>query len=253
MGTAAEAQDFARSCDPIPYRMSVEISRDGIDCSGFMSAILNHLQDRSIWVRRFSTGTIRDVHDTIGFKAGKGDPARDFEIGVMYPWESSSGIGHTAGTLAGLDVESRGGVGVLIGADARSSRNGLFGHHYHLPLTDGEADVPLTATEVDQIVDRWQEKYGKRLGMWIGGKVNAVYNPDALSGTPVPASGPQIAAIRAAVGELSDDEAKILAAIAGVDAGMSDAQVQAAASQMAETLKNSALPEAFVAALKNAL
>ena len=51
---------------------------------------------------------------------------------------------------------------------------------------------------------------------------------------------------------LTDDEAKILTAINGINKGMTDEQVQEAAATMAATL-NASLPAAFVAALKDAL
>lgn len=138
MASAQHAHDLAVSCDPIPYLMG-GMSRNGIDCSGFMALIRNDLKDAELWVRRFGTGTIRDVYTSLGFVLGQGNLDTDFEIGVMYPWESPSGIGHTAGTIRNFNVESRGGAGVVLGPLARGSRNSLFNHHFHIPL--GEDDV----------------------------------------------------------------------------------------------------------------
>ena len=66
------------------------------------------------------------------------------------------------------------------------------------------------------------------------------------------AVGADVKAIRSTVAGLSDDEAKILTAIAGINQGMTDAQVQEAAGSMA-TMLTASLPAAFVAALKEAL
>jgi hypothetical protein len=180
MASVASCKDFARSCDPIPYRMTVEVSRQGIDCSGFMSVLFNCLTDRDIWVRRFATGTISSVAAGLGLKAGKGNPATDFEIGVMFPWESPSGIGHMAGTLAGLNVESRGGTGVLIGAAARGSRNSLFGHHYHLVLTE-EDMTPEQATQLKELHGVLTQSNLDRLALWVAGRANRVYSPDGIA------------------------------------------------------------------------
>ena len=84
----------------------------GCDCSGFMSILLNSLQGRSnVFVRLFATGSLPRVAPRLGLRPGLGD-GNDFNLGVRFPSESSRGIGHVAGTLGGLNVESRGGRGV---------------------------------------------------------------------------------------------------------------------------------------------
>ena len=84
------------------------VSARGSDCSGFMSILLNSLDGRKdVFVRRFATGNLRDRADDLGLRRGLGD-ANDFNLGVRFPGESSSKIGHVAGTLGGLNVESRG-------------------------------------------------------------------------------------------------------------------------------------------------
>jgi len=133
----ARAKKLAVSCDPIPYRMTVEISRNGIDCSGFMSLLANSLRGlTNPWVRLFSTGTIANkvsANQLPFIYVGLGD-SNDFNMGVIYPWESSSGIGHMAGTLAGFNVEARGGYGVVLGSAARGATNPLFRHHFHMKI-----------------------------------------------------------------------------------------------------------------------
>jgi Domain of unknown function (DUF1906)/Putative peptidoglycan binding domain len=140
-------QTFARTCDPIPYKMTVAVSRSGIDCSGFMSVLLRSLMgEANVWVRMFATGNIRDLFNAGRLPmlvAGKGD-ASDFNIGVTFPWEMTSGVGHTAGTLPGIGgVESRGGKGVLLGSLARRHDNPMFRHHYHMR---GDAPTAVTPT-----------------------------------------------------------------------------------------------------------
>lgn len=131
-------------------------SREGSDCSGFMSILLNSLQGRTnVYVRRFSTGNLRDAAATLGLRAGKGG-TRDFNLGVIYPWESSSGIGHVAGTLGGLNVESRGGRGVLVGPAARGATAPLFHHHFHLPVSNvREDELPMDQTTFNKLMDGW--------------------------------------------------------------------------------------------------
>ena len=134
------AQSLARKLDPLAYLFGgIGPPPRGIDCSGFMSALINSLKGESnLYHRLFATGNIKDRAAALGLQAGLGD-AGDFNLGVMFPWESGSGIGHMAGTLGGLNVESRGGFGVLLGSDARSARAALFKHHWYLPIKNATA------------------------------------------------------------------------------------------------------------------
>jgi hypothetical protein len=92
----------------------------GYDCSGFMSAITNVIQRKPVHVRRFATGSF----PTGDFSKGPGN----FMIGSR-----RGNPGHMAGTLMGVNVESRGGDGVVIGKSARGARDSLFGGNiWHL-------------------------------------------------------------------------------------------------------------------------
>lgn len=107
----------------------------GYDCSGFQSAITNVIQGRSPYSRRFATG---------------GFPTGDFAKG---PGNYSIGFfrgnpGHMAGTLLGVNVESRGGEGVVMGKRARGAGDRLFGGNiWHLKgFADGgfvSGDAPF--------------------------------------------------------------------------------------------------------------
>jgi hypothetical protein len=92
----------------------------GYDCSGFMSAITNVIQKRNPHARRFATGNF----PTGDFTKGPGN----FMIGSR-----RGNPGHMAGTLMGVNVESRGGDGVVVGRSARGARDSLFGGNiWHL-------------------------------------------------------------------------------------------------------------------------
>lgn len=62
------------------------------------------------------------------------------QIGIVYPQEMKSGIGHVACTLGGVNYESRGGKGVLKGSAARGATSPLFRHHFVRVFSDKEAD-----------------------------------------------------------------------------------------------------------------
>lgn len=92
----------------------------GYDCSGFMSAITNVIQGRNPHSRRFATGSF----PTGDFLRGPGN----FMIGSR-----RGNPGHMAGTLKGVNVESRGSDGVVIGRRARGAFDSLFnGNVWHL-------------------------------------------------------------------------------------------------------------------------
>lgn len=194
----------------------------GSDCSGCMSILLNSVQGRpDVYVRRFSTGTIADTWQLLGLEPGMGD-AGDFSLGVMYPWESSSGIGHTAGTLGSLNVESRGGRGVLVGPDARGATSPLFGHHFHLPIS--ESEDPLAAFTEAQLRAMMNSEATKVLRAATRG------DPDQPALGYFAPLASNVAAIRAAVGELTDDEAKVLAAFGQL--ADADAKILAAVADL---------------------
>lgn len=93
------------------------------DCSGFMSGVVNKLQGKPLHVRRGSTADF----PWPGFVKGPGV----FTIGSTRQYPGSS-AGHMAGTLAGINLESAGGVGVRMGPSARGWNDPGFDQHYHL-------------------------------------------------------------------------------------------------------------------------
>jgi hypothetical protein len=110
--------NFAKAQAGKPYIWG-GVGPRGYDCSGFMSAILNVVQGRSPYSRRFSTGTF----PAAGFIPGPGA----FMIGSRRGFP-----GHMAGTINGVNVESSGSVGAHFGRGARGARDSMFTGLYHL-------------------------------------------------------------------------------------------------------------------------
>ncbi|MGW1182959.1 phage tail tape measure protein [Streptomyces drozdowiczii] len=91
------------------------------DCSGFMSAIESVIRGQKPH-RRWATGAFSGDQAPAGWKLGAKSP---FQIGI-----TNSGVGHTAGKINGVNVESRGGDGVVVGPRARSYMDPMFTHRY---------------------------------------------------------------------------------------------------------------------------
>lgn len=87
------------------------------DCSGFLSAIESVIRGQKPH-RRWATGSFSGATAPAGWVHNARSP---FMIGI-----TNAGVGHTAGTLNGVNVESRGGDGVIVGSRARSYRSSLF-------------------------------------------------------------------------------------------------------------------------------
>lgn len=108
---------FAKAQAGKPYGWGA-VGPGSYDCSGFMSAIANVINGKNPYSRLGATATF----PWSGFRVGMGSP---FMVGSSK--NTGSGIGHMAGTLAGINVESRGGgVGVLVGGRARGVNDSLF-------------------------------------------------------------------------------------------------------------------------------
>jgi cell wall-associated NlpC family hydrolase len=118
------AQIFAKSQVGDPYVWG-GVGPNGFDCSGFMSAITNVLMGRSPYSRVGATSSF----PWGGFGGGY-DPA-GFTIGSTNNY-GGSGVGHMAGTLGGMNVESRGGHGVIVGSGARGWNDPGFNTYGHL-------------------------------------------------------------------------------------------------------------------------
>lgn len=127
------ALDFAKAQAGKPYIWGSS-GPQGYDCSGFMSAIADVAEGLKPYTRLFATGSFGGP-SVDGFQRNLDS---GFRIGVVH-----GNPGHTAGTLNGVNVESRGGEGVVIGPRARGANNPLFTMHYGLKgFAKGGAVLP---------------------------------------------------------------------------------------------------------------
>jgi phage-related minor tail protein len=92
------------------------------DCSGFMSSIQKKIMGQNPKGRLWSTFSFQGDQAPAGWVRGLKAP---FMIGI-----TNANKGHTAGTLAGVNVESRGGDGVVVGPGARGYDSSLFNAVY---------------------------------------------------------------------------------------------------------------------------
>jgi TP901 family phage tail tape measure protein len=120
------ALNWARSQVGKPYIWG-SAGPNGYDCSGFQSAITNVILGRSPYSRLGSTATF----PWSGFSAGYGQ----YTIGSTP--NAGGGIGHMAGTLLGVNVESNGSDGVVVGSGARGAADSLFSTRAHLAMFNG--------------------------------------------------------------------------------------------------------------------
>ncbi|MEU4967772.1 aggregation-promoting factor C-terminal-like domain-containing protein [Streptomyces smyrnaeus] len=118
----ARALKWARSQAGKPYQWG-GAGNPSWDCSGFMSGISKVIQGKNPKGRLWSTHAFSGRRAPAGWEYHKKSP---FMIGI-----TNAGKGHTAGTLAGVNVESRGGDGVVVGSRARGYRARMFGSRWY--------------------------------------------------------------------------------------------------------------------------
>ncbi|MGH8869002.1 MAG: hypothetical protein ACRDYU_13535, partial [Actinomycetes bacterium] len=116
MGGLGAVIRFAKAHRGDPYGWG-KTGRHSFDCSGFVSALVNVAMGRYPFRRLGSTGNMPWPM----MARGPGP----FSIG----WFTGS-PGHTAATVNGVNMESRGGDGVVVGSAARGA--GSFPNVYHL-------------------------------------------------------------------------------------------------------------------------
>lgn len=144
-GGMVPGKKFAQSMDPVPYLMG-GYSRQAIDCSGMVAAVVNDALGLDPWSGRMSTINEGSWLKAKGAKPGLGG-AGDISVG----WFDRGGgaNGHTAMTLGdGTNVESRGGAGVVVGAGAAGANDKMFDQRMHIPaalLRGGDLGGPASA------------------------------------------------------------------------------------------------------------
>jgi TP901 family phage tail tape measure protein len=123
--SVARAQAFARAQNGEPYVWGSS-GPDGFDCSGFWSAIINTIREpgSNPYRRLFNTASLIDGGwRNVGLLPGLGQVS----VGAF-----KGDPGHMAGTIAGLNAESRGSAGVVVGPGARGATSSLFTNRYHM-------------------------------------------------------------------------------------------------------------------------
>jgi len=146
-----EVLDEGRRVQSLGHYLMGGFTPYGIDCSGFMAWLSNFAaKGRGSAGGRWATGMAGGA--TLGrFARGQGDPATGFSIGVK-----KGSPGHTAGTIAGKNVESSGSRGPHVGG----SRGWNYGPmRYHLPGFGGPSEE----------MKGWFGEIKGILGMFTGG------------------------------------------------------------------------------------
>ncbi len=111
-----KALSWVKTQNGLPYQWAGN-GNPSWDCSGLMSAIESVIRGEKPH-RRWATGSFAGNNGPSGWVRNLNSP---FMIGV-----TNAGVGHTAGTLAGMNVESSGGAGVHMGKSARGYNNSMF-------------------------------------------------------------------------------------------------------------------------------
>jgi hypothetical protein len=114
-GGLSGAMAFGSSQQGKPYVWGAS-GPNGYDCSGFVSALINYAKGRNPFQRLGATGSM---------------PWSDMAAGIgrfMVGWFKGN-PGHTAATINGVNFESRGGRGVVVGPSARGAFDPLFTNH----------------------------------------------------------------------------------------------------------------------------
>lgn len=114
------ALKWAKTQNGLPYQWGGN-GNPSWDCSGLVSAIESVIRGQKPH-RRWATGAFSGKTAPPGWVLHGDSPYR---IGI-----TNAGVGHTAGTLGKVNVESRGGDGVIIGKGARGYRDKLFTSWY---------------------------------------------------------------------------------------------------------------------------
>jgi hypothetical protein len=110
------AMSWVKTQNGLPYQWAGN-GNPSWDCSGLMSAIESVIRGERPH-RRWATGSFSGSSGPAGWVRNLNSP---FMIGI-----TNAGVGHTAGTLGGMNVESSGGAGVHMGKSARGYNDGLF-------------------------------------------------------------------------------------------------------------------------------
>jgi phage-related protein len=151
-----KALSWVKTQNGLPYQWAGN-GNPSWDCSGLMSAIESVIRGEKPH-RRWATGSFVGNNGPAGWVRNLNSP---FMIGI-----TNAGVGHTAGTLAGMNVESSGGAGVHMGKSARGYNNSLFTSHWGFApaakydqgglLADGATMVVKNTRKPERVLDPQQ-------------------------------------------------------------------------------------------------
>ncbi|MFM9635983.1 hypothetical protein [Streptomyces turgidiscabies] len=111
-----KALSWVKTQNGLPYQWAGD-GNPSWDCSGLMSAIESVIRGERPH-RRWATGSFVGSSGPAGWVRNLNSP---FMIGI-----TNAGVGHTAGTIGGMNVESSGGAGVHMGKSARGYNDPMF-------------------------------------------------------------------------------------------------------------------------------
>ena len=165
-----KALAWARTQNGKPYQWGGNYN-PSFDCSGLMSAIESVIRGERPH-RRWATGSFVGNSGPAGWVRNLNSP---FMIGI-----TNAGVGHTAGTLAGVNVESRGGDGIVIGKGARGYNDSLFTSRWGFApaakydqgglLANGATMVVKQTRKPERVLDPRQTELFEQLVMGGGGR-----------------------------------------------------------------------------------
>lgn len=124
-----KALAWAKSQSGKPYQWG-GVGNPSYDCSGFIGAIQRFLMGQNPkGGRLYTTHAFTGSSSPRGWKKNARSP---FEVGV-----TNAGVGHMAGSLLGVNVESSGGAGVRVGGGARGAGHSMFNNRFGwMPVAD---------------------------------------------------------------------------------------------------------------------
>lgn len=179
----AGALKWARTQAGKPYQWG-GAGNPSWDCSGFMGGIQKKIDGKNPNGRIWSTFSFQGASAPAGWQRHLKAP---FMIGI-----TNANKGHTAGTLGGVNVESRGGDGVLVGSRARGYNSGLFTDWYGYKPSKGGGDWSAKGTGVARwrpnviaelkhlgLSTGWQDTVLRRMNQESGGDPNVVNKWDS--------------------------------------------------------------------------